>query len=80
MITKPSRKVEWVRITAGRRIVYGIGAIVSLLIFTAVAWLDLQAGRTGALDGAIMGGTLAGGAFATFSAIAGKEQRKVRRS
>lgn len=80
MEVRPTRQVEWVRITTGRRIAYGLGAIVLLLIFAAVAWLDFQAGKTGAIDMGIMGGTLAGGGFAAFSAITGKEQRKTKRA
>jgi hypothetical protein len=80
MVTTLSQEVEWVLIATGRRIAYGIGAVVLFLIFATVACLDLLAGRTGVVDMAIMGGTLAGGAFAAFAAITGKEQRKVKRT
>jgi len=73
----PPPRVEWVRISSGRRVAYGLLAVVMLLVFALVAWLDLQARRTGALDMGIMGGTLAGGAVLAFSAITGKERRKV---
>jgi len=75
---RPPQKVEWVRISAGRRIAYALGAVAMLLVFGVVAWLDFQARRTGMLDMGCMGGTLAGGAFAAFIAIIGKEQRKTR--
>ncbi|MEK6851426.1 MAG: hypothetical protein AABY30_02685, partial [Candidatus Thermoplasmatota archaeon] len=55
-------------------------AAVLLAVFAAIAWLDLQARRTGMIDMALMGGTLAGGAFALFTAVTGKEQRKVKRT
>ena len=72
-----AQRVEWVPISGRRRIVYAIVALVSLFIFATIAWLDLQARRTGFLDMTIMGATLAGGVFAAFIAIRGKEQRKV---
>ncbi len=73
------RQTEWVRISAGRRVGYALLAVLLLLVFAAVAWLDLQARATGMIDMGIMGGTLAGGAFAAFTALIGKEQRKVQR-
>ena len=72
----PAKKVEWVRISAGRRLGFAALALVMLLIFAAIAWLDLQARRTGMIDMAVIGGTLAGGVFALFTAVTGKEQRK----
>jgi hypothetical protein len=74
------RQVEWVQITTSRRIGYGLGALVMLLIFAGIAWLDLQAGKTGLIDTTIMGATLAGGGFAAFFAVTGKEQRKIKRA
>ena len=72
-----AQRVEWEPISGRRRLGYVIVAVVSLFIFATIAWLDLQGRRTGFLDMTIMGATLAGGAFAAFVAIKGKEQRKV---
>lgn len=74
----PARNVEWVRISTGRRLGFAGLAALMLLVFAAIAWLDLQARSTGMIDMALMGGTLAGGGFALFTAVTGKEQRKVR--
>lgn len=75
---QPARNVEWVRISTTRRLGYAAAAVVMLLVFALIAWVDLEAGRAGAIDMGIMGGTLAGGAFALLAAATGKEQRKVR--
>ena len=73
----PTRKVEWVRISTGRRLGFSALALVMLLVFAAIAWVDFQARRTGMIDMALMGGTLGGGVFALFTAVTGKEQRRV---
>jgi len=70
--------VEWVSISGNRRIGFAALAAVLLFVGAAVIWLDVQARDTGAIDMAIIGGTLAGGGMAAFIAITGKEQRKRR--
>jgi hypothetical protein len=72
-----SGNTEWVRLSTDRRIAYGLVALCCFLLLAAIAWLDIQARAFGMIDGAIMGGALAGGGFLAYSAILGKEQRKI---
>ena len=69
--------VEWGRISTRRRVAYGIAAVLFLFVFAAIAWFALQARRAGMIDMGFMGATLAGGVFSIFTAITGKERRKV---
>ena len=73
------QKTEWVPLSPERRAAYAVGGTLLILLALAIAWVDLQARRTGMIDMGIMGGALAGGGFMAYSAIIGKEQRKVRR-
>ena len=74
---KSVARVEWVRISTRRRLAYGIAAVLFLFVFTAIAWFALLTGRAGMIDAGFMGATLAGGVFSIFTAITGKEKRKV---
>jgi hypothetical protein len=71
--------VEWVKISRSRRIGYGLGAILFLSIFVALVLFTIQAGKFGMLDAGIMGATLAGGGFAAYCAVTGKERQPVDR-
>ena len=70
-------KVEWVRISTRRRVAFGIASVLFLVVFAAIAWFALQARRAGVIDAGFLGATLAGGVFSMFTAITGKERRKV---
>jgi len=77
MTAKAVARVEWVRITTRRRVAFGIAAVVILLVFAALAWFVLQGRRAGMIDMGLLGATLGGGVFSTFTAITGKEKRKI---
>lgn len=73
---RTARPIKWVRISAGRRLGYGLIAVILLFIFADLAsWLMLSYGR-GLLESLILGATLAGGAAAVFIAVTGREQRR----
>ncbi len=78
-VMRGPQRSEWVALSRGRRVAYAVVGTLLLLLALAIASVDLQARRTGMIDMAIMGGALAGGGFLAYSAIIGKEQRKVRR-
>ena len=71
-----ARNVEWVRLSAGQRLGYAGLAAVLLLVAVAITWLVFSTGaRPGVIDVALMGGSLAGGAVALWTAATGKKQR-----